>query len=124
MAIVPLQIHIDGRKAGSVTRFTPVGAYVVVLSTAVVDPQAPISVTSTYVAEQRTRTHATHLSMRPGHDPELQTRMHPLGELPVDEDERRGCLYDHLQAVLAALQSLEHVASIDVLDDAPQLLDS
>ncbi len=124
MAIVPLEIHIDGRKAASVTRFTPVGAHVVVLTTALVDPQAPISVTSTYVAERRTGTHATHLTLRPGFEPELQTHMHAGGDLPVDDDERHGCLYDHLQAVLAALQSLNHVTSIDVLDDAAQLLDS
>jgi ABC-type transporter Mla subunit MlaD len=121
---VPIGVRIDGRKVGSVTRFTPAGAYVVVLATALVDPQAPVSITSTYVGQRKTATHATHLTLRPGSDPQIDTRMHALGTLPVDEDERHGCLYDHLQQLLTALQSLGYDTRIDVLDRAAELLDS
>ncbi len=121
---VPIQVQIDGRKAASVTRLTPAGTYVVVLTTALVDPQAPVSVTSIYVGQHRTATHATHLTLRPGRDPELQTRMQAIGELAVDDDEHHGCLYDHLQHLLTALKSLGHDARIDVLDGSAELLDS
>lgn len=115
---VPIEIHIDGRRASSVTRFTPVGPYGLVFATALVAREAPVSVTSTYVAQRRTATHATHLTLCPGQEPRIETRMDRLGALPVEEDERRSCLYEHLQQVLSALLSLGYQASIEVLDDA------
>ena len=121
---VPIRVQIDTRVVESATRSTAVGAYVVVLTTALVDPRVPVSVTSTYVAHQLSATHATHLTLRPGRDPELHTRMHPIGELSLEDDERPGCLYEHLQHVLAALQSLSCDARIDVLDGAAELLDN
>jgi len=45
------------------------------------------------------------------------------GLLPVADDDRHPCLYDHLQRVLGALQELGHQAAIDVLDPAVELID-
>jgi hypothetical protein len=43
--------------------------------------------------------------------------------LPVAHDQRRGCLYDHLQHLLAVLTELGHNVGIHVHDRAAELID-
>ena len=121
---VPLTIRVNGLPVRSVTEFSAVGAHVIVLATTTDSPRASINVTSTYVAHQDTDTHATHLVMRRGADPQMETRMHRRGALAIDADERRGCLYEHLQQVLAALSAGTRRASIDVFEHAAEVLDA
>ena len=120
---VPVTIRVNGRPVGSYSRFSTVGAYVLVLTTTTVSPRA-VTVTSTYVGHQTTDTHVTHLVTRPGADPKIDTRMHCPDEVGVDAQERRACLYDHLQQVLAALSAGGRHASIDVFEHAAEVLDA
>ena len=121
---VPVTIRANGLPVRSVTWFSAVGAYVVVLATTTAGPRASVSVTSTYVGHQSTHTHATHLVMRAGADPQLDTRRHEAADLAVDERQRRALLYDHLQQVLAALRAGTRNPSIDVFEHAAEVLDS
>ncbi len=121
---VPVTIRVNGRPAPSTTLFAAVGAYVIVLETTTASPRAVLTVSSTYVAHQSTDTHATHIVMCAGAEARIDTRMHAPGELPVDARERRACLYDHLQQVLAALRTGRRPASIDVFEHGAQVLDA
>ena len=121
---VPVTIRVNGLPVRSATEFSAVGAYVIVLSTTTASPRAAISVTSTYVAHHDTDTHATHLVMRRGADPQMETRLHRRGTLAGDAEDRRACLYEHLQQVLAALSAGSRQASIDVFEHAAEVLDA
>jgi hypothetical protein len=121
---VPVTIRVNGLPVRSVTEFSTVGAFVVVLTTTTASPRAAISVTSTYVAHPETDTHATHLVMRRGADPQIDTRLHRRGAPSADAQGRRDCLYEHLQQVLAALSAGSRQASIDVFEHAAEVLDA
>ena len=121
---VPVTIRVNGLPVRSATEFSAVGAYVIVLSTTTDSARAAISVTSTYVAHQDTDTHATHLVMRRGAGPQMETRLHRRGTPAIDAEDRRTCLYEHLQQVLAALSAGGRPASIDVFEHAAEVLDA
>ena len=121
---VPVTIRVNGLPVRSVTEFSAVGAYVIVLATITASPRAAINVTSTYVAHPGTDTHATHLVLRRGTDPQIDTRRHRRGALTADAEGRRECLYEHLQQVLAALSAGSWQASIDVFEHAAEVLDA
>ena len=121
---VPVTIRAGGLPVRSTTEFSAVGAYVIVLTTTTDSPRAAISVTSTYVAHQDTDTHATHLVMRRGAGPQMETRLHRRSALTVGAEDRRTYLYEHLQQVLAALSAGGRAASIDVFEHAAEVLDA
>jgi hypothetical protein len=121
---VPLTIRVNGLPVRSVTEYSAIGAYVIVLTTTTDSPRAAISVTSTYVAHEDTDTHATHLVMRRGAGPQMETRLHRRGGLAIGAEERRACLYEHLQQVLSALSAGRRHASIDVFEHAAEVLDA
>ena len=121
---VPVTIRVRGLPVRSATEYSSVGAHVMVLTTTTDSPRASISVTSTYVAHQDTDTHATHLVMRRGAGPQMETRLHRRGTPAVGAEDRRACLYEHLQQVLAALSAETRQASIDVFEHAAEVLDA
>jgi hypothetical protein len=97
---------------------------VLVIVTTLADAAVPVTLHSCYVGERRNDTHATHLTQLPGEPGgRLETHVHLPDHMPVGADERRGCLYDHLQLLLATLNELGHDPSIDVLDAAVDVVD-
>lgn len=118
-----VSIALSGATASSETLMSESGAHVVVLSTTVAASQAPYSLHSTYVGQRGEETGATHLLLAPGRDEaQLIQRRHAPNELPVAEDDRGLCLYDHLQELLASLVRDGFPASIDVGDQSIALI--
>ncbi|MFL5896307.1 MAG: hypothetical protein ACJ76Z_14495 [Thermoleophilaceae bacterium] len=94
--IVPQpQLSLAGRPIRSATRFAGVGAYVVVVSTAL--ESAPgVELESTYVGHDHVaETHVTYLLLAPSVR-EIEHVTATREQLPVLYARRR-CLYDHLQ---------------------------
>jgi hypothetical protein len=116
---IDVAITLDGAAVQSATRIASVGAHVLVITTVIPSPRAPVTLTSSYVGMRENDTHATHLLQRPDlpHG-QLETHVHLPEHLPVAADERHGCLYDHLQLLLGALNDLGCHAAIDVADGA------
>ncbi len=122
--VLPVSIRLGGRAVSSSTLFVGVGAHVVVFSTTISSVEAPISLHSTYLGQRGSDTAATHLLLaRELPESQLQTCTHPAGRMPVADDERHPCLYDHLQHLLAALRDLGHDPMIDVVDEAVEVVD-
>lgn len=61
--------------------------------------------------------------LAPGGRVDLVQHEHPAHQLPVDEDERRLCLYDHLQRLLGALGDLDLEPQIEIADQAVAIAD-
>ena len=121
---IGVAIALHGHPVQSVTRIASVGAHVLVFTTVIPSPQAPVTLTSSYVGARENDTHATHLLQRPGHPHgQLQTHVHLPSQMPGAADERRACLYDHLQLLLGALNDLDCQPTIDVADDAIDAVD-
>src|SRR5262245_53792704 len=109
-------VWLAGEPVQSATRVVSAAADVVVLSTTVACPAAPITLHSTYVGHRDGDTTAvTHLVLEPGTvGGELSQQRRSAQELPVGDEERRACLYDHLQELLATLNRAGHDASIEI----------
>ncbi|RKQ90519.1 hypothetical protein C8N24_0324 [Solirubrobacter pauli] len=121
---IAVAITLNGHPVPSVTRVASVNAHVLVITTTIPSPQAPVTLTSTYVGARENDTHATHLLEGPEHPHgQLETHVHLPEQMPVAADERRGCLYDHLQLLLRALNRLDCDPTIDVGDDAIDAVD-
>jgi hypothetical protein len=121
---IGVAITLHGHPVQSVTRIASVNAHVLVITTAIPSPQAPVTLTSSYVGARENDTHATHLLQSPDHPHgQLETHVHLPEQMPVAADERRGCLYDHLQLLLRALTKLDCQPTIDVTDDAIDAVD-
>jgi hypothetical protein len=122
--VIDVPITLNGTRVQSVTRIASVGAHVLVITTVIPSPQAPVTLTSSYVGARETDTHVTHLLQRPDHPHgQLETHEHLPERMPVAADQRRGCLYDHLQLLLAALNERGCEPGIDVHDDALDAVD-
>lgn len=120
---IPITVRLAGLDAPAATRMVSASAHVLVLTTTITSPRAPYSLHSTYVGQRGEPTAATHLLLAPLIEPELTQRRHDAHQLPVAEDERRLCLYDHLQHLLAALVRGGHEPQIDVADQSIALVD-
>jgi hypothetical protein len=121
---VPVEVRLDRLTVPSVTRVTSAAAEVLVLSTTISSPQTPFTVHSTYVGKRGELTAATHLVLTPASvESGLIQLTHPAHALPVAEDERHLCLYDHLQQLLVALRHAGHDATIEVDDRAVEVVD-
>lgn len=122
---VPVTLRLDDAPVKSSTQFTSASAQVLVLTTAIPDERAPITLHSVYVGQRGDRTHATHLVLARGQDEaEPVTREHDAGAMPVADDDRHPCLYDHLQQLLDALHRAGHDAHVDVVDAAIAMIDA
>lgn len=116
-SVTPVALTIDGALVASETRVVSAAAEVLVLSTSIAAAHAPFTLHSTYVGRRGQPTAATHLLLAPGTSGTVpEQRLHEAPDLPVAEDERQLCLYDHLQRLLAALTAHGHAASVDVGD--------
>lgn len=114
-----VELTVDGDAVDAVTECASVGAYVLVLSTAVAERELPVDLHSTYVGHRDGETLATHLALLPGvSGGRLVSVRRPAAALPVGEDDRSRCLYDHLQQLLALLEELGLSAAVRVGDDA------
>lgn len=120
---IPISVRLAGSEVLAVTRVASASAHVLVLSTTITSPRAPYGLYSTYVGQRGGPTAATQLLLAPAAEPELTQRQHEAHELPVAEDERHLCLYDHLQYLLAALVRGGHEPQIDVADQSIALVD-
>ena len=121
---VPVTIRLDNTPLPSVTQFTSVSAQVLVITTAIPDERAPITLHSSYVGQQGDPTAATHLLLAPDAEPTPTVREHPADAMPVAAPERHRCLYDHLQQLLDALNHDGHHARVDVVDAALASIDA
>lgn len=111
-----VSILLDGLHVSSETLTVTAGAHVLVLSTTIAAPHVPYSLHSTYIGQRGEPTAVTHLLLAPAAGAELVQRRHAAHELPVADDERHTCLYDHLQELQAALGRDGHEARIDIGD--------
>lgn len=86
------------------------------IATALPERGLALTLTSTFVGHEGVATHATHLALGPpGHDPEIATTEHPGASLdPALEP--RGCVYEHVQILLARLKQLGYEVSIEIPD--------
>ena len=122
---IPVTITLGGWPVESVTRIAPVSAHVLVIITAITSPDAPVTLTSSYVGARENDTHATHFLQTPEHPHgQLESHVFLPEQVPVAADQRRGCLYDHLQLLLAALNNLDAKPGIEVADGAVDAVDS
>jgi hypothetical protein len=106
-----LTIAIAGTPQRSSTTIATVGAYVVVVATAL--PGHAVTLTSCYLGQLDGDTAASHLLLTPRAAAQLQQRVLPT--LQPGETHARACLLDHaaeLQAELAELD--DHPIQIDV----------
>lgn len=101
------------------TLASEVGAYVVVLDTAV--PDRGIDLHSVYVGHPKVRTQATHLTLTPARH-EATVVEHEHDAIPVMHARRR-CLYDHLHRLQDLLQEDGAQVSIPVDDTAVEAIE-
>lgn len=121
---MPVSISLAAAPVPSETRVVSAAAQVLVICTTLPTPVAPYTLHSTYVGERGASTAVTHLLLAPGsREPELRQNTQPAHHLPVAEDERRLCLYDHLQRLLAALFDAGLDPRIEVAERAVALAD-
>lgn len=115
---LPLVLTINGRVADAATECVSVGGYVLVLSTAIAERDAPFDLHSTYVGHRDGETAVTHLELRPGvSGGTLECSRQHRAALSVGADDRSACLHDHLQRLLDVLQGAGLTATVQ-LDDA------
>lgn len=114
MPVLPLEITVNGELTPSETTASPLGAYVLVIATAL--PDLAIDLHSTYTGHQRTGTITVHLTLARGAY-SATAQQHPHAMLPVSHQRRR-CLYDHLHRLQELLAELGMQTSIPVQDDA------
>lgn len=120
---IPITIRLGGEPVPSSTLLTSAGANALVLSTTIPSPRAPVTLHSSFTGHRDSQTVVTHLLLARGIEPQLTTDTHPRGHLPVHADDRHACLYHHLQRLLADLRKLGHEPTIDVVDDAIEIID-
>lgn len=106
-----ITIAIAGQPQPSSSTITTVGAYVVVLATAL--PELAVTLTSVYVGEIGDDSAVTHLRLTPAHAAELEHRL-LTGQQP-GETHARSCLLDHTAELQQLLGELgDEPVSIDV----------
>lgn len=117
-------MSLAGRPVPSETRVVSAAAQVLVVTTSLPTAEAPYTLHSVYVGERGGSTGTTHLLIAPGgREAELTQREHPVHGLPVAEDERRLCLYDHLQRLLGELEAAGLEPRIELPDQAVAIAD-
>lgn len=119
---LPVTIRLGDRLVESETQLLS-ATYAAVLTTAVAAAEAPVTLCSTYLGQRGEPTLAAHLILSPDRPASTVQRRHEAHELPVADDARHLCLFDHLQQLLAELERLGLDATIDVADQAVELLD-
>lgn len=122
-ACVPVTVSLAGSLVPSETRVVSAAAQVLVITTSLATPLAPYTLHSSYVGERDQPTAVTHLLLAPGDDPALSQHQHAAHLLPVADDERRLCLYDHLQLLLGALVDAGFDPGIEVADRSVAIVD-
>lgn len=104
-------ITVDGWPVESATRVASVGAHVVVVSTAIASPRAPITLTSTYIGARELETEILHLVQTPG-GARIERRVRLTGEVPVCADDRQECVGEHLEMLRNALAEVAAQATV------------
>jgi hypothetical protein len=111
----PIELRVAADPSAD-TRIAVVGAYVVVISTAL--PAIGMELHSTYTGHPRgSKTTSAHLVLRPGCPPEVASVEHTAAALPVMYA-RAACLYDHAQRLLGLLASAGSATQVEVTDAA------
>lgn len=110
-----LELCLDGRLVASETTYASVGAYVVVLATAV--PGLGVTVTTAYIGAQDADTIAVDLFLAPRAAAGNAARTLERDLVPVTHAHDR-CLLDHLAQVRCGLADRAGVVTVDVGDDA------
>jgi hypothetical protein len=111
---LPLQVIVDGRERSSHSRYAWSGGGLVLTITTVL-PEAGLAfeLISTYTGHEDTDTIATHLTLSPDRDGEIDTRRHPHEHLnPVDL--ARACAYDHAARLIEGLETGAHTARVEL----------
>lgn len=123
-ARVPVCISLADRPAPSETRVVSAAAQVLVITTSLPTADAPYTLHSAYVGERDGPTVASHLLLAPGaRDARPTQQEHPPHHLPVADDQRRLCLYDHLQRLLGVLVDAGLEPRIEIADQAVAIAD-
>ena len=115
VTLTGVDLTIDGQPQRSSTSVGAVGAFAVVIATALAD--RGITLTSCYLADMHSDIDAAHLCSAPGQHTHIEQRVLPAQQ--PGQTHGRACLLDHvaeLQAVLAALVGA--VVTIDVRPEA------
>lgn len=113
-----VSISLSGALVASETLMPDAGPHVVVFSTTIAAPETPFGLHSTYVGRRGHETAVTHMLLAPACDPILEQRRVRADALPVADDERQLCLYDHLQHLLTALTDHGLIAQVEVGDQS------
>jgi hypothetical protein len=95
-------VRVDGTAVGSSTTIGSVGAYLVVVATAI--PDLVIGVTSCYLGGLGEKVMASHLRLGPGRFEQL--RAERLAHSPFVAERARFCLLDHAAELQRALVDL------------------
>lgn len=112
-ALPAITIAIDTIAQPSETTIGTVGAYTVVLTTAL--PDRGFTLTSSYVAAMIGDSAVSHLASAPGGPPHITQHVLP-GEQPGQTDAQT-CLLDHVAELQARLTALtDATVTIDVAD--------
>lgn len=118
---IGVAITVDGVPVETVTRVAAVGAHVVVVTTAIASPRAPITLTSTYVGARELDTEVLHL-VQTTQGPRIERRLYRTDEVPVCGDDRRECAHVHLEMLRAALAEVGARATVELRPLAPRPL--
>lgn len=111
VALSAISLTLDGEPERSSTTVGAVGAYAVVVATAL--PQRGVTLTSCYLADMISDIAVSHLCSAPGHGAHIQQRVLPADQ--PGQTHARVCLLDHAAELQAALASLINAAvAIDV----------
>ena len=112
---LPLHVRLDrvDREVESTYSYAG-GGTVLVLSTVLPERGLALELISTYAGHPDTGTIVTRLVLGPeGHPSSVHSRAHQQGELdPVEH--ARECAYDHAHALIDALHTAGHEASVEL----------
>jgi len=115
---ISVEVRIEGRAVESETTCMWAGPHVLVLTTALPDPELAIEVSSTFVGHEGVPTCSVHLTLGPSAAaPVISTARHEHGNLDPKINSRR-CVYEHWQVVLEYLTALGYEATEHVSEDA------
>lgn len=93
----------------------------VVVTTAIASPRAPITLTSTYVGARELETEILHLVQTPG-GARIERRVCATSEVPIFADDRPACVGEHLEMLRNALAEVAAEATVELQLLSPRSL--
>ena len=115
VALNAIELTIAGKPERSRTTIATVGAYVVVVATAV--PARGVTLTSCYLADMQSDIAAAHLSSAPSNDARIRQRV--LARQQPGQTHARACLLDHTAELQTTIgEATGATVAIDVGPDA------